>query len=117
MQVLRMLLNRSWQPRRTVITKEIISFAYITDDLQIDFIPLAEVDYVKEMNDIGEFRRATHASSRGSSGDITTHEGQGHTLQIATAKEGHNSGRLYYLQADTHDVMEELKHCIQATRQ
>ena len=92
------------------MTKEVISFAYEEDEIQIDFIPLAEVDYVKEMSDVGEFRRA-------SSAEMCRDEDEGHTLQIATSKEGHNAGRLYYLQTETHAEMEQLKRCIQEVTQ
>ena len=61
------------------------------------------------MNDIGDFRHSTRTSSS----EIAGHKSQGNTLQIATAKDGHNSGRLYYLQADANEQMEDLKQFIQ----
>ena len=35
--------------RRVVVTKNIISFAFIGEEHQIDHVPLSEVEFVKEM--------------------------------------------------------------------
>ena len=45
---------RSWQMRRVVVTKEIIGFARIAENILIDSIPLAEVEIVRDMHSINE---------------------------------------------------------------
>ena len=86
---------REWQPRRVIITKEIISFAF-TDgsENQIDHIPFAEVDFVKEMEDIAGDKRKVHDDR--------------FRLQIATVANGYNSGRAYYLSTTTQTQLDEL---------
>ena len=85
-----------------VTTKEIISFSFIGQDTEIDYIPLAEVEYVKEMRDIADYNmpHTDHA-----------HDGLSeamHVLQIATDPNGHNSGRSYYLRAKSTEKYEHL---------
>ena len=61
--------SRRWQPRRVVITKEIISFAFNNDDAELDYIPLPDVEFVKLMQDLGEGRRSGRGSFRQSKSD------------------------------------------------
>jgi hypothetical protein len=61
-------------------------FTQINDDVVIDQIPLAEISRVKEME----------AAEKES--DEAKDENQ---LMIETSPEGYNSGRTYYLQADS----------------
>jgi hypothetical protein len=98
--------NREWQWRRLVITKEKISFSFEGEDLEIDYIPLSDVDYVCEMKDSGE-----------SSSLNMSQEGESSlpTLQIATTRDGHNSGRAYYIQTETHEGLADLEAVIQRT--
>jgi hypothetical protein len=82
--------TRKWQPRRVIITKEVISFAFVGQETELDYIPLDEVEFIKEMKDIVVDSKAVH---------IIESEGkETFALQIATVKDGHNSGRPYYLQ-------------------
>ena len=83
---------REWQKRRVVITKEIISFAFVGEDNQIDYIPLSEVDFVKEMKNAA-------AQNDNDDGEID----ETHKLQIATLPTGYNSGRAYYLATKNRD--------------
>ena len=72
-------MNRTWQRRRVVETKDEISFAFVDGtEGRIDYIPFAEVKYVKEMKEqISDDYDTKHELC---------------ILQIATAEDGHNSG-------------------------
>ncbi len=83
-----------------VITKDLISFAFVGDDNQIDYIPLAEVEFVKEMQDIAN---ATISDAGGKS----DHEDR-HRMLIATILTGYNSGRTYQLSTPSKSTLEAL---------
>jgi hypothetical protein len=83
-----------------VITKELISFAFVGDENQIDYIPLAEIEFVKEMKDIAN----ASASDAGGKAD---HEDR-HRLQIATVLTGYNSGRAYQLSTSSKASLDEI---------
>ena len=95
---------RTWQVRRIIITKEIISFSFVGEGTEIDYIPLEEVDFVKEMKDDVDvnIRKVDHGEQ--DTGDGT----RMHAIQIATDREGHNSGRDYYIQVPSKDVYDKL---------
>jgi hypothetical protein len=80
------------------MTKDIISFAFVADENQIDYIPLEEIEFVKEMKDI---------ANPSDAGGTSDHDDR-HRLQIATVLTGHNSGRAYYLATSSKAGMEEL---------
>ncbi len=84
--------------RRVVITKEDVSFAFIGGDNRIDHIPFAEVLQVKEMkeaacDDFEGLNKDTRFSN---------------VLQISTITDGYNSGRTYYLSADSKETLDSL---------
>ncbi len=85
-----------------MVTKDIISFAFVADENQIDYIPLEEIEFIKEMKDI---------ANPSDAGGTSDHEDR-HRLQIATVLTGHNSGRAYYLatssKAGLDDLMDKL---------
>jgi hypothetical protein len=81
-----------------VVTKELISFAFVGDENQIDYIPLAEVEFIKEMKDIA------NASDVGGKSD---HEDR-FRLQIATILTGYNSGRAYQLSTSSKASLDSL---------
>ncbi len=83
-----------------VITKDLISFAFVGDDNQIDYIPLAEVEFIKEMQDIAN---ATVSDAGGKS----DHDDR-HRLLIATILTGYNSGRTYQLSTSSKKTLEAL---------
>ncbi len=93
-----------------MITKDMISFAFVSDDNQIDYIPLEEIEFVKEMKDI---------ANPSDAGGTSDHEDR-YRLQIATVLTGHNSGRAYYLatasKAGLDDLMEKLTKNAKAAR-
>ena len=74
-------LFREWQQRRVVITKDVISFAFVGEEDQIDFIPMAEIEFIKEM-------KTASVQLQSENTDVDNQQ----RLQIATIQEGYNSG-------------------------
>jgi hypothetical protein len=87
--------------RRVVVTNDVISFAFVKDEMEIDNIPLSEVEFVKEMAEVLENRPRVEVLDPGDGAPDNSH-----ALQISTAKEGHNSGRAYYLRVESQEQME-----------
>ena len=77
------LYRRSWQPRRVVITREIISFSFAHDDVELDYIPLADIDFVKTMRDSSDGRLKPSPSRQP--------DAEQQALQIATSRDGYKS--------------------------
>jgi hypothetical protein len=88
------LWNSVWQTRRVIITKQKITFAFVGEESQIDYIPFAEIISIKEMSD--------------ATGDVSDDERFSHAMQIATRDDGHNSGRIYYLSTHSSEALKEL---------
>ncbi len=93
---------RIWKARRVVITKDVISFAFINEDIEIDSIPLAEITSVKviresDINTKGSFRILVEDESD-----------EPPLLQISTERDGHNSGRAYYLRSESKETLDSL---------
>ena len=82
-----------------MITKDEISFAFVSQDEELDCIPLAEVEFVKEFNQ-------DDVSSRFKSPDMNPESE--YRLQIATKPEGHNAGRMYYLKTLSSETYQKL---------
>ncbi len=104
-----------------MITNEVISFALVNDENEIDRIPLCEVLCVDEMiqteflarTDIAAHERKNSrrtsmfqsnsnswlVKSEDEQGGDRTSSRTGNAFQIATDTNGYNSGRSYYLQA------------------
>ncbi len=74
----------------------------------VDYIPLSDVDYINEMKGLGESSLNLELF-RDSEGAIDYMP----TLQISTTLDGYNSGRAYYIQADSMEELARLKHIIQ----
>jgi hypothetical protein len=90
--------------RRIILTKEIISFSFVGAETEIDYIPLDEVEFIKEMKDDVDVNilNIDH-------GEQDASDGAGlHAIQIATDREGHNSGRDYYIQVSSKDSYDRL---------
>ncbi len=66
------------------------------------------MDYINEMRGLGEssLNLELHTDSEGALDCMPT-------LQIATTLDGYNSGRAYYIQADSAAELARLKHIIQ----
>ena len=86
------------------MTKEVISFAFVGDDNELDYVPLDEVEFVKEM-DIAVESKAVHV--------VESEARETFAIQIATIRDGHNSGRPYYLQVTEHKSFTELMQLLQ----
>ncbi len=71
-----------------------IYFASINDDMVVDKIPLTEVKVVQEM-------RTVHDEDSAKSKHLNE-------LMVETNPEGYNSGRTYYLQADSRESCQEI---------
>jgi hypothetical protein len=82
-----------WQMRRIVVSKEFIGFARIGEDIMIDFIPLHEVELVRDMSSLHDEVDQTKFAN---------------ALIISTSPDGHNSGRMYYLQAKSEELRNKL---------
>ena len=80
-----------------VISKSLISFAFVGETAQIDHIPLADVVHIKEM-----------AEAASEDQDRKGKENFSHVLQIATREDGHNSGRIYYLATESKESLDDL---------
>jgi hypothetical protein len=84
-----------------LITKEIISFAFVGEEREVDYVPLCEVEFIMEMKDI-----IVDTGPHGIPDPDTTPDSG--AVQIATVKDGHNSGRPYYIKPRDREALEEL---------
>jgi hypothetical protein len=86
-----------------VVTSEKISFALATDEIEMDFIPLQEITKLEILY-----------SSEGMGGTVGYNGGSQDpelfdtAFQIATSPDGHNSGRTYYLRAESRQERQHL---------
>ncbi len=69
---------------------DVIFFAQLKENLIIDKIPMSEVEHVGEMSTI--MQTSSEAAE----------------LMIETHPEGYNSGRIYYLQAESRAICQKL---------
>ena len=92
-------MHSIWQPRRVLLTKECVSFAFVGMEQEIDRIPLIGVDFVK-----------AHVETAGMQGDdFNGPLSQDHfCFQIATNPEGYNSGRTYTLRTSSKGLYHEI---------
>jgi hypothetical protein len=92
---------RHWQPRRVVITREVLAFAYTGDTNMLDYIPLSEIIGIENLqqenqkSSLALFEKAVSVEN---------------AIQIQTAPEGYNSGRKYLVQTDTENERDKLVH-------
>ncbi len=88
-----------------MMTKESVHFAFQGEDLEIDYIPLAEILMINATKDSDLGAELNDKSPE--SADVE------HTIHITTEPGGHNSGRSYYLRTDTKG---SLDHLVQKVR-
>ena len=95
-----------------MVTRDVISFTFAsTDDLEIDRIPLYEIEFVSEMKEKMERRSSIIMNGVQSFADSHSQREASNSsfpLQISTIRGGYNSGRSYYIQADSKESREEL---------
>ena len=118
-----------------MITNEVLSFALVNDEIEIDRIPLCEVSCVDEMiqteflagtdterktanerkhsrrNSI--FQNNSNICLEDEQGGDRTSSLTGNAFQIATDTNGYNSGRSYYLQAASEGQKQEIINLLQ----
>ena len=70
-----------------ILTKDILAFASIHEDVKIDQIPMVEIESIRVMEDEADVNGEAMNS-----------------FFIKTMEDGHNTGRDYYLRADTIDL-------------
>jgi hypothetical protein len=81
------LPDHHWQRKlKMIVLSDMMYFTQIDDDIVIDQIPLAEIIRVKEMEGLD---------------NVIADAKEENELMIETHPEGYNSGRTYYLQADS----------------
>jgi hypothetical protein len=93
---------RRWQPRRMVLTDEVIAFSRLNEEILVDVIPLTDIAGVELMQDANQ---QGGMKSQGSFLEFTIENviDFAHAFQIRTAQNGYNAGRKYVIQATSHD--------------
>jgi hypothetical protein len=81
-----------------VYTNDVIAFAQPNQDVLLDAIPLSEVIEIDSMQNMDDVEQQQSGVVFGSAIDFT------HAFQIRTKKQGKNSGRKYYLRAETDEA-------------
>ena len=93
------------------MTKDVIAFAQLDDDIMIDKIPLAEIEDIRIMETDDE--ELEYISNRPCDDATTKSENlEHHSLIIKTAPGGHNQGRNYYLRARSVETCQGLVNSI-----
>ena len=108
------LSGRAWQPRRVVLTKDAMHFAFRKMDLEVDNIPLSEIMNISETTE----KNADCGSDVFSSLVFGCTEGETQSFQISTQIGGHNSGRTYYLRirSNTNELFSDIKRLSKIAR-
>jgi hypothetical protein len=93
-----LMLGRSWQLKRVVITRDMIAIGRANDESEtlLDAIPFVEIDSVREM--LGD-----------DSSNLDRKSGKFlNAFMMTTVSDGHNCGRTYYLQAASPEMYTEV---------
>ena len=101
----------SWKPMRVALTQTDMLFCKTSEDVLKDSIPLHEILDIKKRTDMpgvtgGQAHIDSTYQARTNLAALFDEEVQHHDLhiiQIRTIEGGHNSGRTYYLNAETGD--------------
>ena len=101
-----LILNRSWQMKRVVVTKDVIAIGRANDESEtlLDAIPFVDIESIREM--LGD-----DSTNLGKKNDKYLN-----AFIITTVAEGHNCGRTYYLQAASPENYAELTQHISRNR-
>ena len=94
-----------------VIGKDMLYFAFVSSDTVVDSIPLAEILQIKKMGANTTNESPYHSKSLSLSHEASFKLLNHHfvrSIRLDTSPEGFNSGRTYYLQANTDDELELL---------
>jgi hypothetical protein len=106
----------TWKPLRAALTATSLNFCRPNDDILIDSIPLHEIIDIKKRSDFpGVSNGAPDLCLRNVAAFFEEQSSdQLHIIQIQTVEGGRNSGRTYYLNADTAPKCKEWMHATQA---
>ncbi len=85
-----------------VITKDLVSLAFVNQNEEIDRIPLDQIDFVREFFDTSD------EASKALEPEEENHDNSWHIMQIATDMHGYNAGRSYYLRSNSKYTMDNL---------
>jgi hypothetical protein len=98
---------RTWNPRRLILTNEIIAFAKTNEDMLFDAIPLTDVIGIELMQGVGQKGKV---KLQRSFSEITVENviDFNNAFQIRTKQDGYNSGRKYIVQADSDATLSSL---------
>ena len=100
-----MTVDRTWQNRRVLYSKDMVYFSAVGGDVVIDVIPIIEIVEVAEVFDDDENRKRPAESRRERrEGRFDSVSKFANSLQIVTCPGGFNSGRKYVLQASSAEV-------------
>ena len=80
-----------------ILTSELLVLALVDDDLELDRVVLSETTLIDEFNGF----------SHGDESALFSHQ-SARMVQIATAPEGFNSGRTYYLRTESEETFSNI---------
>jgi hypothetical protein len=90
-----------------VVTKEQISFAFDDEDIEIDHIPLSEISSILSIkqSEVGAIDDTQNI-------DMDSDSQESRALEIATERDGHNSGRVYFLRFNSEAILDVVQETI-----
>ncbi len=93
--------DSSWDRRRIVFTKKIITFSNVSDDSIIDIIPLHDITCIRDTSILAEISADDISELNGTAGssDDNTAISSKNVFEIETSPAGYNSGRKYQIKA------------------
>jgi hypothetical protein len=102
------LFNGNYETRRVVITKEHTIFSEVDQEEIIDFIPLAEIHSVDDLDGVTAETPTEDSANLAGIASLETVASTESAFQIRTLRQGYNRGRKYCLQAKSDHQCEEL---------
>ncbi len=90
-----------------VITKDVVSLAFVNQSDEIDRIPLDQIDFVREFFDTSD------EASKALEPEEENIENSWYIMQIATDVHGYNAGRSYYLRSNSKYTLDNLINLLQ----
>jgi hypothetical protein len=106
--VIGVLFNGCYEKRRVVLTKNHVIFSEIGQHDIVDFIPIADIFSVDDLDGITAGSGEQENQSQANIASLETVASTLSAFQIRTIPTGYNCGRKYCLQADSDDQCEEL---------
>ena len=106
--VVGVLFNGSYQKRRVVITNDYIIFSEVNQQEIVDFIPIADIFSVDDLDGITAESGVQENQSQANIASLETVASTLSAFQIRTVPLGYNCGRKYCLQANSDPQCEEL---------